>query len=112
MNYALTLLKTNMANPTPTVATFNFPPEVLAFQGHFPNAPLLPGFMHVQLALDILQASGKPYHLISVPAAKFLNPLLPNQTATATLSQNATNTYEVTITHEERTLSTFSIIVQ
>lgn len=47
------------------------------FQGHFPGRPILPGFLHVQLAVDILRIYEPQAELTTVLSAKFHHPILP-----------------------------------
>lgn len=108
MNYTLTLLTTSPA----ITATVTFPADFLAFQGHFPDQPLLPGFMHIQLALDTLKAVHLPHQLKEVSTAKFSAPILPDHTVTIILRPTTANTYDAKITSESDTHSTFTLTIQ
>jgi 3-hydroxymyristoyl/3-hydroxydecanoyl-(acyl carrier protein) dehydratase len=54
---------------------FRVPPEHPVFAGHFPDAPLVPGSMLLDL---VLRAWGMP--VARVPEVKFLKPVLPGET--------------------------------
>ena len=56
-----------------------FPAEHTGFQGHFPGNALLPGFLHIELVLDILRIYFKDLELTAVPSAKYVLPILPDQ---------------------------------
>src|SRR5690349_11916494 len=53
--YALNILHRPKAwpSPDPLVAVAVFPAEYTGFDGHFPGRPILPGFVQIQLAIDI-----------------------------------------------------------
>ena|SRR5579862_6316933 len=86
------------------------------FDGHFPGTPLLPGFMHVQAALDLLWAAGVESRLERVEAAKFSRPIGPGEAVNLTLSPAAPGVYDVVLSNVEtgdmcsrfRLLTTFS----
>ena len=55
------------------------PPELIYFDGHYPNAPLVPGFVQVHWAASIARALFNcPHHVHAIEALKFQTPLLPN----------------------------------
>ena len=56
-----------------------FPAEHTGFQGHFPGNALLPGFLHIELVLDILRDHFKEVELTAVQSAKYILPILPDQ---------------------------------
>jgi 3-hydroxymyristoyl/3-hydroxydecanoyl-(acyl carrier protein) dehydratase len=55
-------------------AATRFPSDFPGFDGHFPNNPLLPGFMHIQLAVDLLAAANLPHTLRESPPPSSLAP--------------------------------------
>lgn len=63
-----------------------FPAEHTGFQGHFPGNALLPGFLHIELVLDILRACFKEVELTAVPIAKYILPILPDQIVDVTIN--------------------------
>ncbi len=66
-----------------------FPITHPAFQGHFPNNPILPGFLHIQLALDLLRAANFPHILKEIQTAKFTPPIPPTQKSRSPSSPQA-----------------------
>ncbi len=63
-----------------------FPAQHAGFQGHFPGNALLPGFLHIELVLDILQSHSPPIELLAVRSAKFLRPVFPDEIIDVNLS--------------------------
>lgn len=66
-----------------------FPAQHAGFQGHFPGNALLPGFLHIELVLDILRIPFSHVELCSVQNAKFLRPVLANEIIVVLLSLEA-----------------------
>jgi 3-hydroxymyristoyl/3-hydroxydecanoyl-(acyl carrier protein) dehydratase len=68
-------------------ASFVFPPDFIAFQGHFPGMPVLPGACQIQCLLSMLEElGGKPLALKEIVLAKYLSPILPDETITVRLA--------------------------
>lgn len=63
-----------------------FPAHHVGFKGHFPGNPLLPGFLHIELVLDILHSHFPHLELLAVRSAKFLRPILPDEIIEVNLS--------------------------
>jgi 3-hydroxymyristoyl/3-hydroxydecanoyl-(acyl carrier protein) dehydratase len=66
-----------------------FPPGFPGFDGHFPGDPILPGFLHIQTALDLLHlAAAVPAAaaLAGVENAKFTRPIRPHEEVTIRLT--------------------------
>jgi len=103
--YNLTLLST-----TPLRGEAVFPKTHPGFQGHFPNHPILPGFLHIQLALDLLKKANLPATLLSVTSAKFLHQIPPHTAVTITLTPTELpQTYTAALTQKTQTLSHFTL---
>src|SRR4051812_23765085 len=68
-----------------------------AFDGHFPGFPILPAFLHVQVALDLLTAAGLPADLLRVESAKFIRPILPAQEIILQMTHTAACEYDVAV---------------
>ena len=103
----------NVTAVSPTIqAIARFPAEFLAFQGHFPGRPILPGFMHVQLALDVLSTAGLAHDLREIAAAKFSRAILPDQCVSVIVAATEiANRYDVTLDSGNETCSTFTLAV-
>lgn len=56
-----------------------FPAGHTGFHGHFRGNPLLPGFLHIELVLDVLREQFGTVELQVIHSAKFLRPIRPEQ---------------------------------
>jgi len=95
-------------------ASFLFPPEFIAFQGHFPGRAILPGACQVQCLLTMLEEfSGKPLALKEIVLAKYITPVLPDEAVTVRLveplSPDLTGTVKAVIMHEDVKVSEIRI---
>jgi len=57
---------------------FTISPDHPALAGHFPGRPVVPGVLLLEAALAAVP-TGDNWVLQSIPAAKFLHPVLPGQ---------------------------------
>src|SRR3954451_7168185 len=107
-SYSLTLQSTE-----PTIrAQVRFPAEHVAFAGHFPGFPILPAFMQVQVAVDVLSAAlGRPISLQAVEQAKFIKPIQPDQDVSVDLRLEE-GRYMVTLSCGDQVISRFQLAVQ
>jgi 3-hydroxyacyl-[acyl-carrier-protein] dehydratase len=87
----------SIAGRNPLRAQATFPAKFPGFDGHFPNAPILPGFVHVQLALDTLALAGFPANLAGVQNAKFVRGVPPETQVEIVLIRNEDGTWDVRI---------------
>jgi 3-hydroxyacyl-[acyl-carrier-protein] dehydratase len=61
-------------------ASFNFPPDFIGFQGHFPGKPILPGVCKIQAIVCMLEAATKKIpKLKEIVTAKFFAPATCNE---------------------------------
>ncbi len=67
-------------------AQLSFPRDFAAFAGHFPEDPILPGFIQIELALDVLRRLNMATRLQAVRQAKFFLPIRPGQKVDALLA--------------------------
>jgi 3-hydroxymyristoyl/3-hydroxydecanoyl-(acyl carrier protein) dehydratase len=64
---------------TDTVTSgFSVPASHPSLAGHFPGRPVVPAVVLLDMVLAAIQARG-PFLLQSIPAAKFLQPVLPDE---------------------------------
>ena len=62
-------------------ARFTVARDLPVFQGHFPERPLFPGFLVVQLVVEYaIELVGRPLRLRSIDKARFHSPILPGDT--------------------------------
>ncbi|HXC92454.1 MAG TPA: hypothetical protein VN652_00445 [Geobacteraceae bacterium] len=98
-------------------ASFLFPPEFIAFQGHFPGRAILPGACQIQCLLSMLEGFvGKPLVLKEIVLAKYMTPVLPDETVTVRLVEPLSpdfsgTTVKAVILHEEVKVSEIRIRV-
>ena len=78
-----------------------FTGDFAGFDGHFPQMMVLPGFMHVQAALDLLEMAGMAAELRRIEGAKFSRPILPGQAVMIDLSRAGPGRYEVLLAGPE-----------
>jgi len=101
----------------PWEASFLFPPEFIAFQGHFPGRAILPGACQIQCLLSMLEEFiGKPLALKEVVLAKYITPVLPDETITVRLVEPLSpdfpeKTVKAVILHDEVKVSEIRIRV-
>lgn len=93
---------------------FVFPREFVGFSGHFPGEPILPAVVQISLGVflaGMLAGQGKPCFLIlkSVPKAKFVRKLKPDELITAKCStKNRDNLcFEVALSVDREPASRF-----
>jgi 3-hydroxymyristoyl/3-hydroxydecanoyl-(acyl carrier protein) dehydratase len=79
-----------VASPgTEATTTFCIPSAHPAIPGHFPGAPVVPGVLLLAEGLQRFAAlSGAPLDCRRIDSAKFLQPVAPGATVTATLNRN------------------------
>lgn len=58
---------------------FSVPADHPCLPGHFPGAPLVPGVLLLQAAIDLLLARHPGRRLAGLPSVRFLAPVLPGQ---------------------------------
>lgn len=98
------------------VQHFCFPPEFIAFQGHFPGRPLLPAFAQVQMAQVMLETAWQAaLQLERIDKAKFREPLRPGQTVKVRCHLDDTpdtRQATVTLTVADRPAATYHMTVR
>ncbi|MBY0541080.1 MAG: 3-hydroxyacyl-ACP dehydratase [Campylobacterales bacterium] len=76
------------------------------FQAHFPNNHLLPGFLHIDIASELLNKE-----LIKINKAKFLQPILPLDKILFIIEKKKEN-YKVIIKKENKKCSEFTFVTK
>lgn len=64
---------------------FSIPTDHPSLPGHFPGRPIVPGVVVLDRVLDAIAAVHGPIGLVRLPQVKFLQSLLPGQTAQVVL---------------------------
>ncbi len=89
---------------------FFFPPEFIAFQGHFPNMPVLPAIVQILMAeLTIAEAFGITMSLNAVTQAKFSAPIEPNNEILCIVNQKNESQWNVKINVKDTLAASFCI---
>ncbi|MCL1635036.1 hypothetical protein M2650_10385 [Luteimonas sp. SX5] len=75
----------------PAVASLEFriPAGHPSLPGHFPGRPVVPGVVLLDKVLEAIENTGAPLGALRLPQVKFVQPLLPEQTATIELQADA-----------------------
>jgi len=60
---------------------FTIPADHPSLPGHFPGRPLVPGVMLLERVLEAIEATHGALDGLRLPQVKFLQPLLPGETA-------------------------------
>ena len=64
---------------------FSIPPDHPSLPGHFPGQPLVPGVLLLEHVLEAIEAVQGPLAAVRLPQVKFVQPLLPGETARVVL---------------------------
>ena len=83
-----------------------------ALPGHFPGRPVVPGVVLLDRVLDAVQAEyGVDMGALRLPQVKFMQPLLPEQTATVQL-EGAAPRWRFRVLHGERLLASGELVAE
>jgi len=81
------------------VLYLQIPEDLLYFDGHFPQMPIVAGVCQLQWVIDYIQTyTGEPLHISALKDVKFLRPLFPGQSCVLELiyvSQPASWHYQI-----------------
>lgn len=64
---------------------FLIPADHPSLPGHFPGHPVVPGVVVLERVIDAIEAGHGPLGALRLPQVKFLQPLLPGETACVVL---------------------------
>ena len=73
---------------------FAYPHDALYFQGHFPNAPILPGVAQLFTVRNCIQQAFKVRVDGTIKRLKFQQPILPTQEVTLTVKRKTPKSFE------------------
>ena len=60
---------------------FSIAPDHPSLPGHFPGHPVVPGVVVLERVVDAIEAGHGPLGALRLPRVKFVQPLLPGETA-------------------------------
>lgn len=92
--------------------TLQIPTQHPAFEGHFPDAPLLPGVVLLDEILRLLEIQGQDGQPLSctISSAKFLHPIRPGETLTLEHESLANGAIRFTILGAGRPVASGTLI--
>ncbi|UHQ20359.1 hypothetical protein LVB87_04140 [Lysobacter sp. KIS68-7] len=64
---------------------FAVPPDHPSLPGHFPGRPVVPGVVVLERVMEAIEAGHGPLGAMRLPQVKFVQPLLPGETAEVVL---------------------------
>ena len=64
---------------------FSIPTDHPSLPGHFPGHPIVPGVLLLERVLDAIESRHGPLGPLRLPQVKFVQPLLPGETASIDL---------------------------
>jgi len=64
---------------------FAVPHDHPSLPGHFPGRPVVPGVVVLERVVDAIEATHGPLPALRLPQVKFVQPLLPGETAEVVL---------------------------
>lgn len=90
---------------------FTIPPDHPSLPGHFPGNPVVPGVVILDRVLDALEAEcGVQLGALRLPQVKFMQPLLPGQTASVSLD-GAPPKWRFRVHHAERLIASGDLVL-
>ena len=90
-------------------ARVTFPAAFAGFEGHFPGRAVLPGFCHIQAAVDLIDRARAGAVLAGVESAKFTRPILPGEEVLLEVVEAASMIYDATLSVAGESCSRFRL---
>lgn len=79
--------------------------------GHFPGRPVVPGVVVLDRVIDAVEAeTGVDAGLLRLPQVKFMQPLLPGQTASISL-EGGSPKWRFRVHHDERLIASGELVL-
>jgi 3-hydroxymyristoyl/3-hydroxydecanoyl-(acyl carrier protein) dehydratase len=89
---------------------FLVPPDHPSLPGHFPGRPVVPGVVVLDRVLDAIEAAHGPVGALRLPQVKFMQPLLPGQTANIALDGAAPH-WRFTVTRNGEAIASGEVVL-
>ncbi|MDR2860461.1 MAG: hypothetical protein LBV66_01340 [Elusimicrobiota bacterium] len=95
------------------IFSFMFDNDFIAFKGHFPNYPILPGIVQIEMALFCIKKllNNDSLQLKEVSKIKFIKPIFPNVKLFLSIVQNE-DKFNITVKSSDETFSQIHIKAQ
>jgi 3-hydroxyacyl-[acyl-carrier-protein] dehydratase len=89
---------------------FLVPPDHPSLPGHFPGRPVVPGVVVLDRVLDAIEAAHGPIGALRLPQVKFVQPLLPGETAHVALDGDAPH-WRFRVTRNGETIASGEVVL-
>jgi 3-hydroxymyristoyl/3-hydroxydecanoyl-(acyl carrier protein) dehydratase len=88
---------------------FTIPSDHPSLPGHFPGRPVVPGVVVLDRVIDAIEARHGPLGPLRLPQVKFVQPLLPDETAEIALEGDAAR-WRFRVTRAGETIATGEVV--
>ena len=90
---------------------FTIAPDHPSLPGHFPGKPIVPGVVLLDRVIEAIEAAQGPLLPLRLPQVKFIQPLLPGESADVHLEGSAPR-WRFRVTRAEVLLASGEIVAQ
>ena len=90
---------------------FTISPDHPSLPGHFPGKPIVPGVVLLERVIEAIEAAQGPLLPLRLPQVKFIQPLLPGESADVHLEGSAPR-WRFRVTRAEVLLASGEIVAQ
>ena len=90
---------------------FTISPDHPSLPGHFPGKPIVPGVVLLERVIEAIEAAHGPLPPLRLPQVKFMQPLLPGESADVHLEGSAPR-WRFRVTRAEVLLASGEIVAQ
>ncbi len=92
------------------ITEFSIASDHPSLPGHFPGRALVPGVVVLDRVLDAIETTHGPLGALTLPQVKFMQPLLPGQSASVALEGEAPK-WRFRVHHRERLLASGEVVL-
>jgi 3-hydroxymyristoyl/3-hydroxydecanoyl-(acyl carrier protein) dehydratase len=89
---------------------FTIPPDHPSLPGHFPGKPIVPGVVLLERVIEAIEAMHGPLPPLRLPQVKFMQPLLPGESADVYID-GAAPRWRFRVTHGDALLASGELVV-